>query len=378
MNEWPDRKLGELLTPVRRPVTVDLAHTYAEIGIRSFGRGVFHKPAVSGADLAAKKVFWLRPGELVINIVFAWEGAVAVTSPAEDGMIASHRFVTFQHDPEQADLAYLLRCLQSEMGVRLMRAASPGSAGRNRTLSVPTLMAQTVPLPPLAVQRRIATQLETQESLVGAANACAARLRQSLQALLESMCASGAVERPIGEVATRVSRPVDVQLSQQYDLLGVRWYGEGAFVRESPRGRDIAAKRLQEVRPGDFLYNRLFGWKGAFALSETSGYVSNEFPIYAGRDGICLTPYLAAVCRLPRFARQAEELSRGATTASRNRLREDAFESIRIPIPSLGDQERLCRATELVAQMSKMDARRSLLLGAILPAGLNAAFQLQG
>ena len=124
--DWPVVKLHRLISRVSRPVNVRRGSTYREIGIRSWGKGIFHKEPTTGASLAEKRVFYVNPGDLVLNIVFAWEGAVAVVSEHERGMIASHRFPTFDHVHALADLDYLLMFLQSEHGRALMSLNSPG------------------------------------------------------------------------------------------------------------------------------------------------------------------------------------------------------------------------------------------------------------
>src|SRR5205823_11936776 len=69
------------------PMTGSVRRSYVEIGVRSFGRGIFHKAPVTGASLGNKRVLEIRPGDLVFNNVFAWEGAVALAGPAEAGTI---------------------------------------------------------------------------------------------------------------------------------------------------------------------------------------------------------------------------------------------------------------------------------------------------
>ncbi len=103
-------RVGEIMTLVRRPVDVSPDGLYHEIGIRSFGNGVFHKPPVSGEELGAKRVFfYIQPGDLLFSNVFAWEGAVALAAETEAGKIGSHRFMTYRVDTEKADPRYLLR-----------------------------------------------------------------------------------------------------------------------------------------------------------------------------------------------------------------------------------------------------------------------------
>ena len=90
--EWCIRSLSEILAKVSKPVDVDLETEYKQIGIRSHGKGIFYKEEVKGEELGNKSVFWIEPECFILNIVFAWEQAVAKTTDNEVGMIASHRF----------------------------------------------------------------------------------------------------------------------------------------------------------------------------------------------------------------------------------------------------------------------------------------------
>jgi hypothetical protein len=68
-----------------------------------------HTEPISGHDIASKKVFRIEPDDLVFSNVFAWEGAVAIASDSENGMIGSHRFMTYRVNEKVADFRYLLR-----------------------------------------------------------------------------------------------------------------------------------------------------------------------------------------------------------------------------------------------------------------------------
>src|SRR5205807_2085061 len=109
---------------------------YREIGIRSFGKGIFHKAPIQGSALGSKRVLRIEPGDLVFNNVFAWEGAVAVAGPEEAGMIGSHRFVTYTVNPGKATAAFLQLFFKTNTGREILLKASPGSAGRNKTLGL--------------------------------------------------------------------------------------------------------------------------------------------------------------------------------------------------------------------------------------------------
>jgi type I restriction enzyme S subunit len=132
--EWKPKRISKLVEKVIDPVNVEPNKTYREIGIRSHGKGIFHKEEVSGKSLGNKRVFWLEVDAFVVNIVFAWERAIAVTSEAEKGMIASHRFPTYKAVENQSNVHFLKYFFLTHKGKYLLWVASPGGAGRNKTL----------------------------------------------------------------------------------------------------------------------------------------------------------------------------------------------------------------------------------------------------
>lgn len=186
---WELRKLRRLITRVARTVEVDPDVEYREIGIRSWARGIFHKDAVRGALLEDKSVYFIEPGDFVLNIVFAWEGAVAVASEAERGMVGSHRFPTFRC-ADEVDLDYLLMVLQTEQGRALMELNSPGAAGRNKTIRLDQFLDEVIPLPRIEEQREIVRQFRSDEgklvALVDCLNLAIQRLKELRTALISA------------------------------------------------------------------------------------------------------------------------------------------------------------------------------------------------
>ena len=147
---WPMEEVAPL---VRRPVDVQPDESYPELGVRSFGRGTFHKPVLEGTEVGSKKLFMIEPRDLVFNIVFAWEGAVAVAQQEDAGRVGSHRFLTCVPDPAVASVDFLLYYFLTREGIDKLGEASPGGAGRNRTLGLKKLAAIEVPVPPIERQR---------------------------------------------------------------------------------------------------------------------------------------------------------------------------------------------------------------------------------
>lgn len=145
--------MGDVAPIVRRDVTVDHQSNYAELGIRSFGKGTFHKPTLSGLELGDKRVYRIEPGDLLFSNVFAWEGAIAVTQPEDAGRVGSHRFISCVPHDGLTTAEYLRYYFLTDEGMTKIRDASPGGAGRNRTLGLSKLMDLNVPIPSMEVRK---------------------------------------------------------------------------------------------------------------------------------------------------------------------------------------------------------------------------------
>lgn len=153
IEDAPRRPMAEVAPLIRRPVEIEPNGAYPELGVRSFGRGTFHKPVLRGGDLSWQKLFGIEKGDLVFSNIKAWEGAFAVAGEDDHGRVGSHRYLTCVPNPETATADFLWFYLQSPVGLSAVQAASPGSADRNRTLAVKRLDAIEVPVPPLETQR---------------------------------------------------------------------------------------------------------------------------------------------------------------------------------------------------------------------------------
>lgn len=179
----PLRPMSEVAPLVRRPVEIDLDASYPELGVRSFGRGTFHKPDLPGAEVGNKKLFRICAGDLLFNIVFAWEGAVAVAQPEDEGRVGSHRFLSCVPAPETATVEFLRFYFSTPEGLQKLGEASPGGAGRNRTLGLKKLESLQVPVPPILRQHWFdGLQAKARE-----ARAIRASTAQDVEALIPAM-----------------------------------------------------------------------------------------------------------------------------------------------------------------------------------------------
>lgn len=187
---------------------------------------------------------------------------------------------------------------------------------------------------------------------------------------------------PLQEVLTPVSRPEPVEPQKSYQILGAHWYAEGLYTKDIKDGSQIQAKIVYRVEKGDFVYNRLFAWKGSFAIATENNhgcYVSNEFPCFAINTKRINSQYLCRYFSRVSAWNEALGLSSGGTPTSRNRLKEAKLLSMKIPLPPIEEQQRIVgRVEELVG---KIEEARSLRKNALeetdilVKSALNTTFE---
>lgn len=176
--------MAEVAPLVRRRVKLEADQSYSELGIRSFGKGTFHKPALTVEQLGNKRIFHIHPGDLLFNNVFAWEGAVAVAKPEDCGRVGSHRFITCVPKSKVATAPFLYFHFITERGLHDLGDASPGGAGRNRTLGLTALGDIKVPVPDYEKQVIFTRLLEKVEATCRMQAQLAADLSAYVPALL--------------------------------------------------------------------------------------------------------------------------------------------------------------------------------------------------
>lgn len=381
------RRVGDVLRLQRRPVVVDPSAQYEEIGVRSFGKGIFHKDPVSGAELGNKRVFRIQPGDLVLSNVFAWEGAVAVAGLGESGKIGSHRFMTYTPLDNQIDTSWAAWFFRSEPGLELIARASPGSAGRNRTLAIDRFENLMIPLPLIVEQRRIAARLEV---LTGTQRDLSVALRRSdslASALAVSTCArfdlsadvkarSGWRNVRLGTVLTWAQHAERVDADLKYRNLGIYSFGRGLFQKPDIDGATTSAKALYRVRRGQFIYSRLFAFEGAYAAvsDDFDGcYVSNEFPMFDPDPAELDARWLAAYLRTPTTWSELAGASKGLGVR-RQRIPVDAILNFTVSLPPIEQQRAMVNELQRLESLSAGRLQVRQRIESLIPAALNAEF----
>ena len=162
--DWKKKPLSAIVVPYSDPVEVP-HNGYERLGIRSYGKGVFHEYVEAGKEITTAQLHRVAAHNFIVNITFAWEHAVAVTSDEDAGKLVSHRFPQFSMADGIYDqfLKYLI--LDARFRHHLL-LSSPGGAGRNRVLKIPEMLEYEMRIPDIEEQKQIAGYLNSLDDLI--------------------------------------------------------------------------------------------------------------------------------------------------------------------------------------------------------------------
>lgn len=182
--------IGTLIDAVARPVPTP-KEAYTAVGIRSHGKGTFQRTIARPEEVDMKTVYIVGARDLIVNITFAWEGAVALAKEEDAGCFVSHRFPTFAVDESKVDRKFLGYAVGSRRFFHSLGIASPGGAGRNRVLSKKAFLDIEIPLPPKPEQAEISAFLQTMDKEIQLLTLEHVALDKQRSALIQTLLTGG-------------------------------------------------------------------------------------------------------------------------------------------------------------------------------------------
>jgi type I restriction enzyme S subunit len=391
--KWPRVSLGELLRLERRPVRVRDDAEYQEIGIYCLGRGIFHKTPRSGLEVGDKNLFLLKEGDFILQVTFAWEGAVAIVSAADDGMYGSTRYPAFRVDESRCVPEFLLHYFKTKGGLQQLTKISPGSAGRNRVLSIKRIPEVFVPLPPLPEQRRAVSRIEELAAQIHEARALRHQAQMESTGLLFGSCESMLrhTEKlfPIEPLQALVdqARGISYGIVQTgSDAEGgiptlragdLRWFSVNT-VNVKRVTREIAASYRRTILKGGELLLRIRGGVGEVGICPPQmigGNVSREIAVIPLQKNV--KPHFAMYL-LAAPSNQARMVGHVKGTSYTGINLKDV-RTLPLPVPPLPEQRRIVEELDAlqaeVNALKRLQTETALELDALLPSILDKAFR---
>lgn len=336
--DWDVYMLGDCLRRVEKPVEIKPNELYTQIGIRSHGKGLFYKEPVTGAALGNKSVFWIEPDCFIVNIVFAWEQAIGKTTQSEVGMIGSHRFPMYRPVNDRVDVDYLISYFLTKQGIDILGSASPGGAGRNKTLGQDRFLKSKIVLPPIEEQQKIAAILTTQDKVIELKEKRLAEKQRQKKYLMQQLL-TGKKRLPgfSGEWKTECLGNLFSERTEtnceDLEMLAITGT-QGIIPRKELDLKDNSSddkSKYLKVCVGDIGYNTMRMWQGVSAYSNYEGIVSPAYTILKPNSSVD-AKYFAYLFKKQEVISLFYRFSQGLVDDTRN-LKYENFKRIKVFYP---------------------------------------------
>lgn len=153
-------EFGELVQLDERQVATEADEEFPQLGIRSFGNGLFFKEPVKGSETSYKKFNQAFEGALIVSQPKGWEGAIAVAGPDHDGWFLSPEYRTFRCNLDKLDPRYLSALIVTPWFQYELSRMTKGQGARRERLRPEMLLALKLRVPPLERQRKALAIIE--------------------------------------------------------------------------------------------------------------------------------------------------------------------------------------------------------------------------
>ena len=180
---WKRARLWEVLQIVDDSHKVQTDRSYPNLGIYSFGRGLFHKPPIDGLATSAVALRRVKSGQFIYSRLFAFEGAYGMVTDEFNGAYVSQEYPTFECDPHRVRAEFLVAYFKSVQVWKDVATGSKGLGNRRQRVQPAQVLGHELWLPPISLQ----THLADVQAKVDTLRSLQAETAVELDALLPSI-----------------------------------------------------------------------------------------------------------------------------------------------------------------------------------------------
>ncbi len=161
----------------------------------------------------------------------------------------------------------------------------------------------------------------------------------------------------IGEFLKRNKRAVSIQDGIQYKRITIRVRNGGVVPRDEVMGENIGTKKQFLVSEGQFVISKIDARNGAMGIIPkelNNAIVTQDFLSYDVDTTKVNPQYFVLVCTTKQFIEFCQSCSSGTT--NRQRVNEAQFLNIKVPVPSLEEQNKLVEEYDKLLTVSMNSA----------------------
>jgi len=159
--------LGSFLHRTRNEATVVADSDYRQITVKLYGKGIVLRQVLPGCDIRTRPQFIATAGQLIMSRIDARNGAFGIVPPELDGGLVTQDFPLFDIDASVVEPEFLALLLSSEQFLEACTRSSRGTTNRKR-LKENLFLAESVPVPPLDIQKEAVALLRVTRTAVNA------------------------------------------------------------------------------------------------------------------------------------------------------------------------------------------------------------------
>ena len=384
---WSWFPLKDLLVKSEDWIALQPEKMYREITVKLWGKGVVLRREVSGAVIASSKRLRVRANELILSRIDARNGAIGLVPEFLDGAVVSNDFPVFSLRSDRVLPSFISWLTKTHNFIEICKAASEGTTNRVR-LQEDRFLGTKISLPPISEQRRIVSRIEELAGKIEEARNLRNQAIEEANRLLicmahrddlkeEEKIIAGWHKTPLGRSIHFIDDSCNVSADKKYPNLGIYSFGRGLFHKPPIEGALTNATKLRRVKKGQFIYSRLFAFKGAYGMvsEEYDGhFVSSEYPTFDCDAGSVRAEFLEAYFKSPSVWKEVAIGSKGLGDR-RQRVQPSQILDHVIWVPPITLQNRIAKIKSEVNVLNHPQTEVASELDALLPSILDKAFR---
>jgi restriction endonuclease S subunit len=372
--DFPLVRIGSFLKRNKTQIDIEDNTVYKRVTIKLYNNGVFLRDTEIGKNIGTKKQFKIKEGQFLLSKIDARNGAFGLATSEVNEAVITADFFAYDIDQSKIEPYYLVLMTTTKHFQEFAQSASSGTTGRQR-IDEKKFLDVKIPLPSLEKQKKIVDKVLSNEALLKTLKLEFNNLLQnfkntifdtskkhsknilefleyeklhnwSVQNLLDNRFNYDQTY-PLVKIKKFIKRnksQIIVDDDTEYKRVTIRLYNKGVFVRDRVRGKEIGTKKQFVIKEGQFLLSKIDARNGAFgiATNEVDGaIITADFFAY-DIDESQIDPYfLSLITTTEQFTEFARNSSTGTT--NRQRLNEEIFLNVEIPLPLLHEQDELTK-----------------------------------
>ena len=392
MTAWPEVPLGEVLTQYVDYTDAPEPRPYPKLSVRLYGKGVTLDTPTDGTSLRMKRHQLAKTGQVILSEIWGKKGAIGIVPPEGDGALCTSHFFLFDIKHEKLVLGYLQAIFTANYLESQLGAEAKGTTGY-AAVRPKTLLAATIPLPPLPEQRRIVARIDKL-----AAGVAEAKNLRTMASLETSSVAAATIRELLDGVGGTPGRLADATLdaangfsrrpSSLEDgpvVLRLADVASGEVSLTSPRRSLMSQTERTKyaLQVGDLLFVRVNGSKDIVGRCVPVRHMAEEF---------CYNDHLIRVrldssrldwryaCLVANGPAAREHIEAAAiTTAGQFTVNQGMLAGIPVPLVSLEKQHQTVAEVDAlqtkVDELKRLQAETQAELDALMPSILDRAFK---